>query len=312
MGHYRVFIGAPPAADLGKDPSSYTWKTIQQPTSSQNSVSIVYPPATLAAASRRISLLYHNVIFDDTVEDEQLGPEADVDELDREKDQTTVITWPPTAVEEGASAPSFLRPSLSLPHPGTYETQETASYDYSDASSIARFPNFQFSLHKLASLASLYAAGKVGKGSRKVSVLLAALEVEGPDTIKIKKGADAGNEVAILKMILGDEEGSVCKLTAWRDVAEVWGGSSASPALKRGDILYFENVTASWDEGTSITLTASPYNKPSAEICYRTMPYTHEDKRLRPDLRLGNSDATIRKVAALVKWFENMAGLSSA
>ena len=41
------------------------------------------------------------------------------------------------------------------------------------------------------------------------------------------------------------------------------------------------------------------------------MPYTHEDNHLRPDLRLGASDAGVKKVEALVKWFEEMAGLGS-
>ena len=41
------------------------------------------------------------------------------------------------------------------------------------------------------------------------------------------------------------------------------------------------------------------------------MPYTHEDGRLRPDLRLGESDPSVRKVAAVVLWFQHMAGLPS-
>jgi hypothetical protein len=40
------------------------------------------------------------------------------------------------------------------------------------------------------------------------------------------------------------------------------------------------------------------------------MPYTREDNRLRPDLRLAQSDAAVKKVAALAQWFERMAGLS--
>jgi hypothetical protein len=68
---------------------------------------------------------------------------------------------------------------------------------------------------------------------------------------------------------------------------------------------------ASWEPMTSISITASPYLKSKLNICYRTMPYTHEDKRLRPDLRLGFSDDAVRKVAAVVKWFEGMAGLGS-
>ncbi|KAG6882151.1 hypothetical protein C0992_012601 [Termitomyces sp. T32_za158] len=190
------------------------------------------------------------------------------------------------------------------------ETQETQSYDYSDTSSIANFPNFQFSLHALSSLTSLVKTSP--KGSRKVNVLLAVLEADGPDTIRMKKGADAGKEVSVLSLILGDEEGAVCKLTAWREVANEWGGAGDAVGAKRGDILLIENVTASWDTSTAPALSASPYLKSKMEICYRTMPYTRADARLRPDLRLAQSDAAVRKVAAVVKWFEDMAGLSAA
>lgn len=134
---------------------------------------------------------------------------------------------------------SASRPQNSLLE--TQETQETASYNYSDASSIGRFPAFSFSLHALTSLSALTAMSKGGKGSRKVAILAAVLEVEGPDTITIKQGKDAGKQVSLLKMILGDEDGNVCKLTAWREIADAWGGNVASPAVKRGDILFIES-----------------------------------------------------------------------
>jgi hypothetical protein len=148
------------------------------------------------------------------------------------------------------TAPSFLLDvSKSYVHSKAFsskrfdtqlETQETQSYNYSDASSIARFPSFHFALHSLTSLSSLPTTSS--KGSRKVNILLAVLEVEGPDTIHIKKGADAGKEVAILKLILGDEEGCICKLTAWREVAEAWGGVGDAVGVKRGDVLYVESM----------------------------------------------------------------------
>jgi hypothetical protein len=122
------------------------------------------------------------------------------------------------------------------------ETQafESQSFgDHSDASSIARFPSFHFNMHTLTSLSQL--AGRRFKGSMKVNVVLAVLEVEGPDTIRIKKGADAGREVSILKMILGDEDGTVVKLTAWREIADEWGGSGKAVATKRGDIVHIES-----------------------------------------------------------------------
>jgi len=58
-----------------------------------------------------------------------------------------------------------------------------------------------------------------------------------------------------------------------------------------------------------VSLTASPNLKSRMEVCYRTMPYAHEDRKLRPDLRLGRSDPAVRKVAAVVHWFEAIAGL---
>jgi len=142
-----------------------------------------------------------------------------------------------------------------------------------------------------------------------VNVLLAVLEVEGPDTIRIKKGPDAGSEISLLKLILGDEESAVCKLTAWRETAETWSGATGDISVKRGDVLFIENVMATWDQTTSPTLSASPHLKSKVEVCYRTMPYTREDHLLRPDLRLGESDMAVRRVAAVVRWFEGMAGL---
>ena len=134
-----------------------------------------------------------------------------------------------TDLEEKSSQPDSL-----------LDTRSSQSFrDYSDASSIARFPTFHFNLHTLTSL-SLLSENKF-KGSIKVNVLLAVLEVEGPDTIRIKKGPEAGKEITILKMILGDEEGTACKLTAWREVAEEWGGSGKTVAAKRGDIVHIES-----------------------------------------------------------------------
>jgi hypothetical protein len=61
-------------------------------------------------------------------------------------------------------------------------------------------------------------------------------------------------------------------------------------------------------------ITASLNLHSRAEICYRTMPRTSvpADMQLRPDLRLGANDAAVRRVAAVVSWFERTAGLSSA
>ena len=118
---------------------------------------------------------------------------------------------------------------------------------HSWTSSISRFPAFSFSLHSLSSLSFLSAHvadanNTAKKFTQKVNLLLAALEVDGPDTIRVKKGPDAGQEVSILKIVLGDDESGVCKLTAWREVAEEWGGYSESEGVKRGDVVYLESM----------------------------------------------------------------------
>ncbi|KAL0571538.1 hypothetical protein V5O48_010429 [Marasmius crinis-equi] len=335
---FQVFLGAPTAKELRKIPvdafhgqwetfdSSYSHPRTKLTAASKSSFDIEpFLPATLEAASRRISLVYQNAIFQDADEDE--GGSMDIEEdVPNEttgyglEGKTTMITWDATpshsrdASRRDPAKPnatrSFLNTSVSARLESqleTQETQDTQSYDYSDTSSINRFPTFHFNLHSLTSLSALSASKT--KGSTKVNMLLAILEAEGPDTITLKKGGEAGKEISVLKMILGDEGGSVCKLTAWREVAEAWGGTGDVVGVKRGDVILIQNVTAAYEPSVSPTLTASTYLKSKLEICYRTMPYTREDMRLRPDLRLGASDAAVRKVGAVVQWFERMAGL---
>ncbi len=133
----------------------------------------------------------------------------------------------------------------------TQETHETASFDTSGASSIAHFPTFHFSLHSLTPLALLHAqaqearARQAPRASRKVNILVAVLEIEGPDTIRVKKGPEAGKEMTLVKMILGDESGGICKLSAWRQVAEDWVGLNpitATQSTKKGDIVLLEST----------------------------------------------------------------------
>lgn len=175
---------------------------------------------------------------------------------------------------------SSVRNSQSSQLTGT-DIEESFAAEYSDTSSMAigRFPHFHFSLHSVVSLAQL--AGSLGghnskpntknpqyytrtrgdsiantKAStitRKVDLLLAVLEVDGPDKIKMKKGAQAGTEVSILKLILGDEDGSICRLTAWRETAEEWGGEQSfvrsgklgeGEMVKRGDVVHIQGKRA--------------------------------------------------------------------
>src|SRR5882757_1441810 len=125
MAQFRVFIGAPSISDLKRDTGPYTWKTIEPPSAEVSQV-LVYPPATLEAATRRISLLYQNIIFDESGEEafdqeHVYGEGADLSQkggslhssgcilgLTCTANQTTMISWPPTAANT-TTALSFLR-----------------------------------------------------------------------------------------------------------------------------------------------------------------------------------------------------------
>lgn len=72
---------------------------------------------------------------------------------------------------------------------------------------------------------------------RKVDVLVAVLEVDGSRSIKIKKGPETGKTVSVVTATLGADDGIICRLTAWRDVADAWSGVAAATAVKEGDIV---------------------------------------------------------------------------
>lgn len=127
--------------------------------------------------------------------------------------------------------------SSSLWQHNNLETQLSAitTTSYSDTSSIVRFPNFQFSLGTLSELAS--AQGKT-------CLLLAVLEVDGPDEVTVRRGPDAGRVVSVLRLIVGDEASTIRKLTAWREVAEAWGGATQDAVgIRCGDVVYFESTS---------------------------------------------------------------------
>jgi hypothetical protein len=104
-------------------------------------------------------------------------------------------------------------------------------------------PAFHFNPHTIISLYGLTsaAAASHSKGSRKVNLLVAVLESEGPDAIRIRKGPEAGKEITLLKLVVADGDGGIAKVAAWREVAEQWGGSNRSPCVRRGDIILLES-----------------------------------------------------------------------
>lgn len=131
--------------------------------------------------------------------------------------------------------------------------------------------------------------------------------MQGPDSVTVKKGPNEGTKVSRLRLTIGDDDDSVVEAVAWRETAERWGNSTEEEGIKKGDVVFLENVSAQYkgaDEG--VTLTASPYLKSNMVICYRSLPNDREDRKFRPDLRLGQTDMAVRKVSSVVQWFEQI------
>jgi len=227
--------------------------------------------------------------------------------------------WPPTNPAEASDLILLESMDDMSFFQETFETDQTGDDTmHSEGSSISHFPTFNFSINALVSLSFILQASRPGTSPSKVTLLLGVLEVDGPNYVTIKTGPHSGSEVGLLKIIVGDERGAVSKIVAWRETADVWGGNADEPALKRGDIVLFENVLVSSappaheerrDSDSKVQITASPHLKSQAHICYRTLPHTYEDKVLRPDLRLGDTVPAVRKVGEVVTWMERMAGI---
>jgi hypothetical protein len=164
-------------------------------------------------------------------------------------DKTTLLTWTAMTQPEGRSEamnslPLFASTTRLSIQNNNLETQDfSTGASYSEASSsIAWFPDFQFSPSALSVLAS--ARGKV-------CLLLSVLEVDGPDEVTVRRGPDAGRVVSVLRLIVGDEASTIRKLTAWREIAETWGGATQAEGMRRGDVVYFESALLLLIPGTT-------------------------------------------------------------
>ncbi|KAG8997821.1 hypothetical protein FRB94_007429 [Tulasnella sp. JGI-2019a] len=306
----------------------------------------VLPYETFIEASQRLSKLYENVIFpDNTVEEEpfdeedKLCIERSLEDQSRDSDDDSAITWDLTdpintrAQQKlfggGANRlnanETFIRTSGETKAASSYRfsatgtqlesqlstfSSELSSYEEEDSGgSIGRFPTFHFNLHRLSSLHTLLKAIPARKEKRLVCLLVAVLEIEGPTLITTK----AGVEMGLLKLIVGDELGMVAKIVCWRETALDWGGGEdrmGEGAVRKGDVVFLENLAVTYNPPAPTTLSASPSERSQMIICYRTLPMNaREDRHYRPDLRLGQSDAALRRVATVVRWVEEVANI---
>jgi hypothetical protein len=76
MTQYRVFLGAPSRAEMRQSSGSYQWQTVSS--EPLRPASVIFPPATLEAASRRISLIYQGVIFKEPDEGDGVDEKMDL------------------------------------------------------------------------------------------------------------------------------------------------------------------------------------------------------------------------------------------
>ncbi|KZS90998.1 hypothetical protein SISNIDRAFT_496683, partial [Sistotremastrum niveocremeum HHB9708] len=168
-------------------------------------------------------------------------------------------------------------------------------------------------------------AGGRGGGAKKRNLVVAILDWMGPEYINIKKGPSAGMTIARMTMTVGDDSyvpsygagrretgatGTVMEIVVWRETAEQW----CEMGVKKGDVILLENISytlkppSAADSSTPFIpkLTASPNLKPLLKVLYRTFPtgngFEKEERKLRPDLRLGQSDAGVRMVGKNVRW----------
>ncbi|KZT33009.1 hypothetical protein SISSUDRAFT_1054722 [Sistotremastrum suecicum HHB10207 ss-3] len=178
-------------------------------------------------------------------------------------------------------------------------------------------------------------AGGRGGGAKKRNLVVAILDWMGPEYINIKKGPSAGMTIARMTMTVGDDSyvpsygaghretgatGTVMEIVVWRETAEEW----CEMGVKKGDVILLENISytlkppSAADPSTPFIpkLTASPNLKPLSKVLYRTFPtgngFEKDERKLRPDLRLGQSDAGVRMVGKIVRWITGVIGTSVA
>ena len=119
----------------------------------------------------------------------------------------------------------------------SYAKDVTPTFDMQRDVSITRLPSFHIPVNRLSSIESVMRIENSTHPTRKVCLLVAVLEMEGPNVVRVKKGPDAGKEIAVLTLMVGDEDGKIAKITVWRERAEEW-----SETVRKGDVVYMRGT----------------------------------------------------------------------
>ncbi|KAH7100488.1 hypothetical protein BKA62DRAFT_246365 [Auriculariales sp. MPI-PUGE-AT-0066] len=213
-------------------------------------------------------------------------PVQEKSELQMLKDETQLT--PDDSAPAVGDKTSFL---TTFDNSGSQDPDESLNAE----DSINFFPTFTFNPARITSLAMLPEPGGAATQTSAFDVLAGVLEMSGPDVLPTKAGP-----ASLLTLVLGDGSGSVVRLACWRETADEW-----AKILRRGDVVHLSRLVIAPKGG----LSASPRDKSSMQVCYRVLPTTPDDSRLRPDLRLAHMDSSVRLVSTVVRWIEKMAGL---
>ncbi|KZO93911.1 hypothetical protein CALVIDRAFT_600387 [Calocera viscosa TUFC12733] len=320
-----LLLGAPDRGSFSALPipqptptaAGYTWHRLPLPSGDEESL---LPPASYLAAHTRLSQLtdlYRGAIFSipDTGqggEGEENGESVELVLGSRSREDTSRDT---SDVSRALSGWETTHRSLSVsglqPTPAQHTLSRSLLTDSSLASntssrSIARLPTYHLNPHLLTPLTLLPSLASSPHAPPRITILAGVLEVRGPEQIRLKQGREAGREMGMLRLVVGDE-GRVCGVTAWRGCAS-WG--EGERAVRRGDVVLLSNLTVQRNAPNSpIALTASPFHASTLTVCYRTLPLEPADRAYRPDLRLAQGDRGMEMVRKVARWVEGMAGI---
>ena len=172
----------------------------------------------------------HSTSWESTTQDSNMISFLQISEGDTTKGHTSKRDESQIGNKASFDTTSMSDESDSKDITPTFDTQD-------DNISIARLPSFHIPVNRLSSIESALRRESSAYATRKVCLLVAILDVDGPNVVRIKKGQDAGKEAAVLMLVVGDGEGQATKITVWRERAEEWG-----EMVRKGDVVYMKGT----------------------------------------------------------------------
>lgn len=131
--------------------------------------------------------------------------------------------------------------------------------------SIVNLPSWSFSLASITPLSHIM-RGKTN--AKKVNLLVVVHEIEGPETIPLKKPSlnKTGRMQAVRRatLLVLDESALTMSIVLWDDYADKWAGEY----LRAGDVVYLQGIAMSEYKGQK---QGSAVQGSKVQICYRTL-----------------------------------------